>query len=965
MRDDVLHVARRELAGFFHSPVAYLFLAAFLAVSLFVFFWVETFFARNIADLKPLFKWMPVLLIFLVSALTMRLWSEERRAGTLEVLLTTPVPPTRLVLGKFLAAWALVAVALALTLPLPVTVSLLGPLDWGPVFGGYLAALLLAAAYIAMGLFVSARTDNGIVALIGTAALCGGFYLVGSDTLTTLFGRDVGEVMALVGTGARFDSITRGVIDLRDLYYYGSLVGAFLALNVYLLERLRWAHDGGRAGHRRLNWTVALVAANFLAANLWLAQVPWLRADLTENNAYSLSATTHQYLNRLQEPLVIRGYFSEKTHPLLAPQVPQLRDLLREYEVAGGERVRVEFLDPHADPKVEREAGEKYGVKPTTFQTASKYQSSVVNSYFNIVVQYGDQFEKLGYQDLIEAKVRGEGDVDVRLRNPEYDITRAIKKALNAYRGGGGLLEGLDGPATVKAFLSPTAQLPQPLADLRGAFESWSEEKKDATGGRLKVQVQNPAEGGLADTLREEYGFRPMTLGLTDPSEFWFYIVLEADGRSVTVPLPDSLDAKGLKRNLSDAFKRLKTGVLRTIALYTPQPTRRFRGPQYQQLQKRLRDGARLVTTDLKSGQVPGEADLLLVVDPSSLSERQLFAIDQFLMQGGSVVVAGAPFDVNLAGGRIDATQRPTGLGDWLQHFGITQKEALVLDPQNTPFPIPVERQVQGYTVREVRDLDYPYFPDIRPDGMDEHSGIAAGLGQITLTWASPFRVDEKKNAERKVVPLLKTSADSALTKAPQVQPDFQQYPETGFPEGTEVGRQTVALAVEGRFTSYFEDKPSPLAQGQGDAGDEPGEAKATKTGQKDGEEAPTVTSVVESSPPSARLVLLGSGTALGDTALDLAAKATGTRYLKPVRFVENAIDWSIEDRGLLALRGQGHYARMLAPVGQEGQRFWEYLNYGLALLGLALAWGVHRWRAAVRTARHRAILRMSEGRAQ
>ncbi|HKJ76769.1 MAG TPA: ABC transporter permease subunit, partial [Gammaproteobacteria bacterium] len=196
-----LHVARRELAGFFHSPVAYLFLAAFLAVSLFVFFWVETFFARNIADLKPLFKWMPVLLIFLVSALTMRLWSEERRSGTLEVLLTTPVPPTRLVLGKFLAAWALVAVALALTLPLPITVALLGPLDWGPVFGGYVAALLLAAAYIAMGLFVSARTDNGIVALIGTAALCGGFYLIGSDTLTTLFGRDIGEVMARIGTG--------------------------------------------------------------------------------------------------------------------------------------------------------------------------------------------------------------------------------------------------------------------------------------------------------------------------------------------------------------------------------------------------------------------------------------------------------------------------------------------------------------------------------------------------------------------------------------------------------------------------------------------------------------------------------------------------------------------------------------------------------------------------------------------
>src|SRR3546814_1424168 len=103
---------------------------------LFVFFWVETFFARNIADVRPLFEWMPLLLIFLVSALTMRLWSEERRSGTLEFLLTSPVRPAYLVLGKFLACLGLVAIALALTLPLPLTVAQLGPLDWGPVAGG-------------------------------------------------------------------------------------------------------------------------------------------------------------------------------------------------------------------------------------------------------------------------------------------------------------------------------------------------------------------------------------------------------------------------------------------------------------------------------------------------------------------------------------------------------------------------------------------------------------------------------------------------------------------------------------------------------------------------------------------------------------------------------------------------------------------------------------------------------------
>ncbi len=181
---EILRVARRELAAFFGSPVAYLFIGTFLAVSLFVFFWVDAFFARNLADVRPLFEWMPILLIFLCAALTMRLWSEERRAGTLETLLTLPVTTPKLVLGKFLAALGLVSVSLALTLPLPITVSLLGPLDWGPVIGAYLAALLLAAAYLSIGLFVSSRTDNPIVALIGATLVSAFFYLIGSSALT-------------------------------------------------------------------------------------------------------------------------------------------------------------------------------------------------------------------------------------------------------------------------------------------------------------------------------------------------------------------------------------------------------------------------------------------------------------------------------------------------------------------------------------------------------------------------------------------------------------------------------------------------------------------------------------------------------------------------------------------------------------------------------------------------------------
>ena len=219
MPRSIVNIARKELSTFFSSPAAFVFFGSFLAVTLFIFFWVETFFARNIADVRPLFEWMPILMIFLVASLTMKMWSEEKRMGTLEMLLTSPVNPLHLILGKFSACLVLVGLALLLTLSVPLTVSVIGGLDWGPVFAGYMATLFLAAAYTAIGLYVSSKSDNQIVSLIATVVVCGLLYLIGSDALTSLFGNRAGEILKLAGSGSRFQSITRGVIDLRDLYY--------------------------------------------------------------------------------------------------------------------------------------------------------------------------------------------------------------------------------------------------------------------------------------------------------------------------------------------------------------------------------------------------------------------------------------------------------------------------------------------------------------------------------------------------------------------------------------------------------------------------------------------------------------------------------------------------------------------------------------------------------------------------
>ena len=261
------------------------------------------------------------------------------------------------------------------------------------MIGGYAAAIALAASYVAIGLWISCRTDNQIVSLILTVVIAGLFYLIGSDALTSLGGYRAAEWLHALGAGSRFASITRGVLDLRDIYYYLSITATFLLLNRLALERLRWAGNPPSASHRRWYWAVALLAANALGANLWLGQIKQARVDLTAGHLYTLSDATRGYLTQLQEPLLIRGYFSAATHPLLAPLVPQLHDLLQEYAVAGGRRVHVEFVDPHDDPKVEAEAGSRYGIRPVPFQVSGKYRSSVVNSYFDILVAYGDQYQ--------------------------------------------------------------------------------------------------------------------------------------------------------------------------------------------------------------------------------------------------------------------------------------------------------------------------------------------------------------------------------------------------------------------------------------------------------------------------------------------------------------------------------------------------------------------------------------------
>ncbi|MCH2492625.1 MAG: Gldg family protein [Gammaproteobacteria bacterium] len=940
-------IVRKEFAEFFASPAALLFLGAFLVIALFLFFWVETFFARNIADARALFKWLPVLLIFLAATLTMRTWSEERRAGTIETLLTSPVPRVQLVLGKFLAGVALVALALALTFPLPVTVALLGPLDWGPVIGGYVAALFLAAAYIAIGVYMSGRTDNPIVAWILTTMVCSVFYLLGSPTITGFFGHEIGGWLMLIGSGARFESVTRGVLDLRDLYFYCAIIGMFLTLNLFSLERVAWA--GNPISRRHAHWwlVVVLVLANFIAANFWLQSISSVRLDITRDQMYSLSEATDRYLGQLEEPLLIRGYFSAKTHPLLAPMVPAIRDLLEEYAQISGGNVQVEFVDPHENQALEEEAASKYDIRPVPFQMASRHQSGVVNSYFHVVVAYGDQNETLSFRNLIDVKGGSNGELDVVLKDPEYAITSAIKKVLTSYRAGGNPFDTLTGDVQFKGYLSAADRLPPELASLRGDLEAVLGELEKQSDGRFSVSIVDPDSNGgaLAKKLTERYGLRPQLSGLSDQQRFWFSMLMERGGEAIQVPLPEDLGRESIKRTLVGSLKRLVPGFLKTIALVTPPA-----GPRadpYQYLGNALMENNRMTNTDLATGRVPEEVDLLMVVAPGNLNDKQVFAIDQFLMQGGTVFLATSNNMVQI-GADLQVQPHRSGLEEWLAYQGLSVDEGMVLDPVNTAFPVPVQRYIGTVPVQEIRRLPYPHFPDLRDAQLSQDSIITAGLKQLTMNWASAVTIKEADASSREATVLLQSSENSWVADNIGIVPDYERFPEAGFPINEPRGAQVLGVAVQGTFTSFFKDKESPLIESADENKSSGSEQASAQTNAVAENKGPIITSVIERSPATARLVLIGSNTFASDMGLTLTSEGMGTMYTKPLEFMQNMIDWSLEDAGLLSIRGRTQFSRTLRPMAPNEQAVWEYANYVIAIMLLLFVW---IWRRQVNRA--------------
>ncbi len=398
-------IVRREFSAYWATPVAYVFLVVFLLLAGFFTFSFGGFFERGEASLASFFAWLPWLFLFIVPAIGMRLWADEHRLGTLELLMTLPITPWQAILGKFLAAWLFVAIALGLTFPLVVTVNWLGDPDNGTILSGYLGALLVAGTFLSIASFCSALTRNQAIAFVLSLIVCLLLILAGAPAVVDLLARWAGpgfmEVIAAMSVLARFDGFQRGVFDLRDVFYLGSIALLALYATAAAIATRRAASSSPV--------TVLVVALVLVVANLLLAPVS-MRIDLSQGRVNTLSDGSKSVLGKLEQPVKVRFYASsdENVPIALKAYARRVEDLLRGMRSAAGGKLEIERLDPQPDSDAE-DSAQLDGIEAQQLPNGERF-------YLGLVIGEGER-------KVVLSTV----GVD-RERLLEYDVVRAITR---------------------------------------------------------------------------------------------------------------------------------------------------------------------------------------------------------------------------------------------------------------------------------------------------------------------------------------------------------------------------------------------------------------------------------------------------------------------------------------------------------------------------------------------------------
>lgn len=405
---NIITIARKELTAYFNNPTAYIVVAAFLLLWEFLFF--RSAFLVGEVSLAGLFDYLPWIFMIVVPALTMGSLAEEKREGTLEFLLTHPLSQVELVIGKFLGIVIFLALALLFIFPLAWSFARFGNLDWGKVLAQYLASVSLAAVLASLGLFVSGFFSSQISAFLVSSVA--GFFLIiaGTEFFSNHFPLELSAFLEQLSASTHFDSMSRGVIDARDVWYAVSLSAVFLGFAYLGLVGAKYGNR--KAAYRNQQTAFVLLIGIVVLSNIAGTKIPG-RIDLTEGNVYTLSPATREIAGGLSDIMNISLYASDQLPAQLQPTLRETRDTLEEYRAMSQGKIKVVQKNPSNDPALAKEAASR-GIQPMRFNIVSQEEYQVKDGYLGIAISYGGKNEAIPFvQDVNDL---------------EYQISSLIKK---------------------------------------------------------------------------------------------------------------------------------------------------------------------------------------------------------------------------------------------------------------------------------------------------------------------------------------------------------------------------------------------------------------------------------------------------------------------------------------------------------------------------------------------------------
>ncbi len=449
---NMLGIARREFGVAFSSPLAYVVLGVFLVVCGIKFFFFPGVFLFGRASFRTFFDWMPAFLAVLAPALTMRLLAEEKKTGTLELLMTLPVRDHEIALGKWLGATGVIAVGLLFTVLNAIAIAPLAApgqsFDWGPVIGGYLGTLLLASTFVAVGLLFSSLTKNQVIAFLLATVVCA-FNLMLSFAIVIL-PESVGEVCQYASAFYHFESLGRGVVDWRDLVFFLSVTAGLLIATTQSLTGNR------RVGADVKGSTAVVFGVGILVVvNLFAVRLP-LRLDLTADKIFTLSEATKETMEKLENPVTVTAYFTKDLPPPFSDNARYVKDLLEEYRAKSGNNLSFSFVDPQGEETAEdkdikkdvkrdifgRQVREKtsvekdleaLGIQAVEVRVLEQDQQQTKRAWMGISVRYGEEKEALPVvQDTSSL---------------EYDLTTIIRRLTRTKTPVLGVIQGHGEPS--------------------------------------------------------------------------------------------------------------------------------------------------------------------------------------------------------------------------------------------------------------------------------------------------------------------------------------------------------------------------------------------------------------------------------------------------------------------------------------------------------------------------------------